>query len=481
MAVATQTAALRALLRVSREADRHPAGLVGLLGHPTRVYDHNSRRTLRTERNDRLAFVDDAIREAAGGSTEYSHPCPDAANATAAVRRHYRRARDIGMLSSYAAEARLLRDRFNASVSLAKRLDAGSKSLAESDLCQSGGATGSGQKPFQRLPPGCQVDAAAGDILLAHPLADMQSIFDRCVLLLNDASDEDGRVTGVVVNKPTFATFAQMLERWKPQPQEDEWLDTKALGPLMEQKLYRGGPIIATGSLRESLRWLHVYGEGLPGAQKVAPGLWMGGDLAEVARRFQADRAISGGGDRESDDAAAAPEKDRKDRAEAEGEGEVDKTAASQSPRLQEDTVRLFIGYSAWAPRQLQTELQNGIWARARRVDPREASPLRALALSEKERMDAWSGALNDIGMYALATFPRGEAVDRRLRRYVASCRERGFEEISDDYLDEVEQRPSSDAEEVSWGRSSAAIRQPVAVQRSGRAVGARVRRSQSS
>merc|ERR1740121_1762342 len=107
-------------------------------------------------------------------------------------------------------------------------------------------------------------EVATGDVLITHPLSCLfASIFDQAALLLHE-SNQHG-VAGLMLNKPTGVTLGQLLEKW--QKAEDKgWLDGLELGPLLEARLFKGGPII--GDLQDSLQWLHTHGR-VDGAQEV--------------------------------------------------------------------------------------------------------------------------------------------------------------------------------------------------------------------
>lgn len=393
-AMRAERAAYRALLRLCRAADRQPAWLVGLLGLPPRRYDPRQGRVVRM-RTGSSSFLEDTIAAAAGGSTEFAHPVPPAeagstGAAARAVRQHFCRARALGL--AYVPEARQLARRFEAARRLADEVGAPSMAAAGAGTAGSAGAASSAASSatssaateaprlvLRRFAPCSSCSPAAGDLLLTHPLSCLfSSVFDQAVLLLHEV-DATGAVNGLVLNKPTGATLGQMLERWQVRA-DRQWVDSLDLGPLLQGRLYRGGPVIQGGSLQQSLRWLHVHGQGVRGAREVAPSVWLGGDLEEVAAR------------------------------------------AGRDPMALR--VRFFVGFAGWAPVQLRTELETGVWVRARALPPGDLGAageagLREFCFGSAERGAAWRTAMRGAGMAALAGFPRTPGTDKRLRGYI--------------------------------------------------------------
>eukprot|EP00927_Polykrikos_kofoidii_P068719 TRINITY_DN64041_c0_g1_i1.p1 TRINITY_DN64041_c0_g1~~TRINITY_DN64041_c0_g1_i1.p1 ORF type:complete len:532 (-),score=71.31 TRINITY_DN64041_c0_g1_i1:242-1741(-) len=440
-------AALRALLRISRAADRQPSRLVALLGRPPGVFDQRQRRILRTEssRSDSM-FVEDAVREACGGSCQYAHPSDGCASR--GVRRHYRLARDLD-LPSYVDQARQLQQRLQRAASLAASIGAAAADNAVTDGAAVTRAVDDGvtanldlasvqrrtiavSGTFQRLPPNATEHVAVGDLLLTHPLSCLfEPVFDQAIVLVDAVGVREGSettTTGLVLNKPTRVTFGEMLGRWR-NAEDRVWLNSIDLEPVAQARIFRGGPVIPVGLLREKMRWLHSYGEGLSGAQQVAPSLWLGGDLADVAARVR-----EGGG----------------------------------------RGIRFFLGYAAWSPVQLWHELECGVWARARSGEMQsvgraererrqnhgahaEAAAAAAtiqsisakeLGLGTLERGPAWRMALAGAGLHDFASFPRSMIADQRMRRYTAACHKLATE-IQDPYPDEVGDAAGAEASVV--------------------------------
>lgn len=376
-----ERAACRMLLRLCRAADREPARLVGLLGQPPRRYDMRQARVLQM-RSSGSPFEEDTIAAASGGSTEFAYieprpPCAMVTRvATRAARQHYRRAVLLGL--PVVPELTRLARRFDAAGSFAEEV--GALVVPSSDALSNGGGI-TAEKPTARprlrsCSPRTSSEAAVGDILVTHPLSCLvASIFDQAVLLLHESS-RDG-IGGLVLNKPMSITLGEMLDRW-PNTQDKQWLEGIDLGTILAGQLFKGGPII--GSLKDSLRWLHLHGP-VRGASEVAPSVWFGGDLSEIASRCDGD--LSG--------------------------------------------IRFFLGYSGWATRQLQIELECGVWIRvqaeaelAEEVANADALyPLREVCFNVEERGKAWRSTLRHTGQCVLAAFPRSSGADQRARGHL--------------------------------------------------------------
>ncbi|CAK0801615.1 unnamed protein product, partial [Prorocentrum cordatum] len=174
------------------------------------------------------------------------------------------------------------------------------------------------------------------------------------------------------------------------------------------------------------MRWLHVHGEGLEGAQRVAPAVWLGGDPAEIAARAGED--LSG--------------------------------------------VRCLLGCASWAPVQLAVELERGVWVRARWLGggagDAEGEP-RSICFGPAARDAAWRSALRAAGAEVLAAFPSSlPGVKRRLRGYLEGARRRSVAGPGSYAEAEDERAPP--------GARAAAVARSCGTAAGGRAGGARIR-----
>lgn len=380
---AAETALCRNLLRLAREGDRQPQRLVPLLRRAPRRYDNYSGRVVRMQSPD-SPFSEDVIWEAGGGSLEYAHPGSDSV-AARAVRRYLRRARVLGFPFT---EADLLLRRFAAASditgtvahtvaagappgSAASAAAGASADVAETAQAGADEAIAAGPS-LARLPPNSTEEVRAGDLLITHPLSCLfDGPFDQAVVLLTETSEPD-LVTGLVLNKPRRSSIDVLLKALPPSGLCDTMRDID-WGPLLEDRLFNGGPVIDKESFANCVHWLHSYGSKVPGSRQLSPGLWLGGDLRTVVELAKkADPAAKG--------------------------------------------VRFFLGSSSWCPSQLQIELTNGVWVRAR---PEQASSYAAtVALEAPTGPPVWRKAMHSVGMPYFANFPRSRIADKYLQRY---------------------------------------------------------------
>jgi len=136
-----------------------------------------------------------------------------------------------------------------------------------------------------------------GDLLVAT-MTLLDPNFQQTVVMLCEHEDEAGTY-GLILNRPVHA------------PEE-----VLAQCPFAEGRLFEGGPVRP-----EALQVLHPFGEEVPGAQQVLPGVWFGADFEYLEMAFRT--------------------------------GIHDPAAC-----------RFFLGYSGWAPDQLAGEYKQRTWVK---------------------------------------------------------------------------------------------------------------------
>lgn len=375
----------RELLRLARAADAEPRLLVPILGRPPRWFNPNARKIARAPMA-RSPFVEDAIWEACGGSTEFAHPHESRRGAARAVRRHRRRADALGLSASpYSDEAKELMRRFLDAKAVADLVAGPGRELEPEPVADA--------VPLELdlVPIGDAAPVLVGDFLFTHPLACLgQPALDQAVVLVDEVNEQRDFVHGLVVNAPGHATLGDLIAAWREDGLQD-------YAGLLHLALWRGGDVAQAQGPREDIRLLHLHGA-VPGAREVAPSVWEGGDLAELGRL-----------------------EDR----------------AKGSP-----TVGAFIGYCGWSRPQLALELERGVWVRARARtgeaaralclppaagvppsgappgdDPGDPASRRSLLVARPERrVELWRAGLRAAGARSLAEFPRGAGADEHLQ-----------------------------------------------------------------
>lgn len=151
------------------------------------------------------------------------------------------------------------------------------------------------------------VDPGSGRLLLADPRMVDPSFYRSAVLIL-DREDTGGHL-GLVLNREIGVNVSALF---------DDWPGTEKM------PLFNGGPVEL-----ERLFMLHRLGDAIDGCFEIMPGIYAGGDAAQIR-----DYIASG----------------------AETDG----------------VIRFFMGYSGWASGQLTKEILENSWTVNVDPDPRE-------------------------------------------------------------------------------------------------------------
>lgn len=130
---------------------------------------------------------------------------------------------------------------------------------------------------------------------------------------------------GVIVNKPLEAKFNQVVRDF----------------PRFSARVYLGGPV-----QNDSLFFIHTLGQLISDSTEVLPGIFWGGDIEQVKELIS-------------------------------------------MKMIQPADIRFFIGYSGWAPKQLQEELERDSWA---------VSTIDADRLLNTLPANLWSSSLELLG-----------------------------------------------------------------------------------
>lgn len=139
-----------------------------------------------------------------------------------------------------------------------------------------------------------------GRILIADPFAS-DFFFTRSVVLLTEYNSNDGAM-GFILNKPVS------LENIPPEILEE-------FGEQISSRVFHGGPVG-----RDQLFYIHQLPPTvLEGSLQILPNLFWGGDFKKLAELIK-DQVIP------------------------------------------TSSVKFFIGYSGWAPGQLEKEISNNYW-----------------------------------------------------------------------------------------------------------------------
>ena len=130
---------------------------------------------------------------------------------------------------------------------------------------------------------------------------------------------------GVIVNKPIRAKFNDVIKDF----------------PKFSSRIYLGGPV-----QNDNLFFVHTLGDQIEGSSEILPGLHWGGDVERVKDLISLKI-------------------------------------------LGPDDIRFYIGYSGWAPKQLEAELERNSWA---------VSSIEVEKLLSTKPSDLWNLSLKVLG-----------------------------------------------------------------------------------
>lgn len=159
-------------------------------------------------------------------------------------------------------------------------------------------------------------------MLIAEPFM-QDPYFKRSVILLTEHS-ENGSF-GLILNKPIPMYLNEAIEN----------------APVFDSKLALGGPV-----QKETLHYLHRFGDRIPNSTEVMDGVFWGGDFETVKQLMK-------------------------------------------SGELKPKDIRLFVGYAGWAEGQLKSEMESKSWIIGR------ATP-KLLFTTKPESL--WSDILSKMG-----------------------------------------------------------------------------------
>lgn len=149
------------------------------------------------------------------------------------------------------------------------------------------------------------VEIRKGDLLLANPFLKQPDFYRSAILILE--KDANGGFIGLTLNVPTKLLMQDLFE-----------LPAEALNV----EVYSGGPVD-----NDRLFMLHTLGDELEDSVEIAKGIFVGGQLTDIAASVRKGAAVSG-------------------------------------------SMRFFIGYSGWSKGQLESEVEGNFWAISRDYDP---------------------------------------------------------------------------------------------------------------
>lgn len=153
-----------------------------------------------------------------------------------------------------------------------------------------------------------------------------EEYFNHSVISLIECEKGESAM-GLVLNKPTGYTLGEAIH---------------GIDEEVEIPVYCGGPLS-----HDRLFYLHSLGDEFEGARQIAPGLFIGGDFEQVCSYINMGLETEG-------------------------------------------KIRFFIGYSGWDPNQLESEVQNHVWAVSTKVDVHD--------ILREEGESAWYKFVRSLG-----------------------------------------------------------------------------------
>ncbi|MBD5357983.1 MAG: YqgE/AlgH family protein [Bacteroides sp.] len=150
--------------------------------------------------------------------------------------------------------------------------------------------------------------------------------FSRSVIIILDLPEKGGEL-GLVLNKETHLTLKDLIPDWEEG---------------IKVPVFSGGPVDM-----DRLFLLHTLKDVFPDAMEVCPGIYVGGNVDDIINYINSG-------------------------------GEV------------EGKMRFFLGYSGWAPNQLQREIERHSWA----VNPSPSGE----DLLNGEGMEYWRREVEQLG-----------------------------------------------------------------------------------
>ncbi len=176
-------------------------------------------------------------------------------------------------------------------------------------------------------PPLSGAKPGQGSLLIANPMMREQH-FSRSVIMILDVPASGGEL-GLVLNKPTNLTLSDLVMM-------PDWDNGRSV------PIFSGGPVDL-----ERLFMLHSLGEIFPGSQEISPGIFVGANVDDIINYIDSGGEIEG-------------------------------------------KMRLFLGYSGWAPGQLNCEIERRSWI----VDPLPDG----IGLLSGAGTDYWRKAVEQLG-----------------------------------------------------------------------------------